>query len=139
MKGRVFSWALICGLLYASGPIHADDNACEKGATSIKLDRTIKNQISLQATLPTSREAYQKLEISRRLPWDRYVVIVTDISRFAIGFRDPGRPQPYTCDSDTDTCTCNDILDCIKMDSSGDCKPVHDICIDPPCTCPWDH
>lgn len=66
--------------------------------------------------------------------------------RGQLGIADPGGALGYTCDSRTNTCTCDndDPLDCIDLIASGECNGGLDgsdgnICVGQPgnCTCTW--
>jgi len=126
-------WVLICSSLLISDNTFAHDNK----TISAEVDLSVEEQISLRMKMPTSRAAYEQLEIARKVPWERYIVMLEDISRFGIAINDPGDPQPYICNSETNECSCKGVNDCIEMGQT-ECKkkPKPGECL-ANCSCVW--
>ncbi len=130
---------LLIYLIFSTFISFSASSAQEESAIFADLSGSTEDYLVVRAKFPRNRAVYDQLKISRQVPWETYVGILNGFGRLTLVIHDPVEPQGYTCNSETNECTCTTDLDCLKMDKSGDCIPTHEICIHPPCTCKWDH
>lgn len=142
---RLFCYSLaICGLVVGgtNGAIAQDYES------SFNLTETESGAAQLQATIPITSERLEELGIARE-------ITLTDVSRmlrvirvlnYAEDAHASGEPisfgNNYTCDSATNTCSCNGFIDCDDMmeECGGIISPPGEpgkICRDFQCECTW--